>query len=145
MLAGSCHCGNLEVVFTPGRDPEDLQVRACGCAFCVRHGARTTSDPDGRAEIAIRDEGQLLRYRFGLRTADFLVCRGCGIYLAAVMTDSDGQSYATINVNVLDDRARFALDAVAADYDAEDFLARTARRRARWTPTVFRQAKPPGR
>src|SRR2546422_3634073 len=44
------------------------------CSFCRKHGARTTSDPSGRVVITVRHPGQLLRYRFGLETADFLVC-----------------------------------------------------------------------
>jgi hypothetical protein len=32
---------------------------------------------------------KLLRYRFGLKTADFLVCENCGIYMAAVISTGD--------------------------------------------------------
>jgi hypothetical protein len=142
-LAGSCHCGNLEVVFEPSRPPEELPVRACACSFCRAHGARTTTDPHGRVGLRARDQGQLLRYRFAQRTADFLVCRGCGVYVAAVLETDDGRLVATLNVNVLVERGRFASEA-PVDYDGESEAARRARRAAGWTPVVW-EPDPPGR
>ena len=44
----------------------------------------------------LADESQVQRYRFGLKTADFLVCRTCGTYIAAVLTTSRGD-FATVN------------------------------------------------
>src|SRR4029077_2060580 len=80
--------------------PAVWQIRACQCRFCRRHAARTTSDPAGRVSFRIREEAALARYRFGLRTADFLVCRNCGVYVGAVLTSSRGQ-FATLNINAL--------------------------------------------
>ena len=53
-FAGSCHCGNLELVFETPRAPEDLVVRSCSCSFCRRHGARCVSDPAGAVRLAER-------------------------------------------------------------------------------------------
>src|SRR5438552_5931344 len=86
-LTGRGHCGNVELALETSVRPEELALRADTCSFCRRHGARTTSDPSGRIVITVHDPEQLLRYRFGLRTADFLVCGRCGIYVAAVMKD----------------------------------------------------------
>ena len=46
---------------------------------------RGGQDPRGRVSIRVREPEQLSRYRFALAMADFLVCRRCGVYLAAVI------------------------------------------------------------
>jgi hypothetical protein len=94
---------------------------------------RTTSDPYGRVQIIIRNPDQLSRYRFGLRTADFLVCRQCGNYLAAVLTVGDC-SYATVNINTFDFKKDFAQESIVVKYDGETVAERIARRRTNWTP-----------
>ena len=76
-FAGRCHCGNIRFVFETAKTPGQLGVRACDCSFCTRHGARTTTDSQGGASFIVRDAAKLNRYRFGLRTADFLVCAAC--------------------------------------------------------------------
>ncbi len=133
MISGGCHCGNVTFRLAASRPPEALPVRACGCGFCRRHGARSTSDPDGRITFAVADPAGLNRYRFGLKTADFLVCRDCGVYVGALMPDGE-RAFAIINVNACDQPQRFLQKLVAMDYGAEDAAGRQARRRARWTP-----------
>ena len=135
-VAGRCHCGNVELRFETSAPAETLQVRADTCSFCRRHGARTTSDPGGRVEITVHAADDLIRYRFALKTADFLVCARCGVYVAAVSTEG-GSSYATVNINALEDPERFA-QAVPVTYDGETEAERRARRAARWTPAVLR-------
>src|SRR5919197_1382297 len=97
-LGGSCHCGNVRVLLRTTRLPASLALRACQCSFCARHGARTTSDPHAELEIHVADPSLLSRYRFGLRLSEFLVCSRCGVYVAAVITES-GQHLATLNAN----------------------------------------------
>ena len=132
---GSCHCGNVEVAYETALAPAETQVRACGCGFCRRHGGLTVSDPAGRLRIAVEDPKRLIRYRFALGTADFLICADCGVYLAAVLADGEG-AWAVLNVNVLDDRGAFSRTPEPANYDAEDQADRIARRKARWTPVA---------
>jgi len=134
-LAGACHCGNLELGFETARDPGDLAVRACACSFCRRHGGRTVSDPRGRVEFVVHDPSLLNRYSFGLGTAQFLVCRTCGVYVGAVMVDA-GSAYASININALQTPEVFVKAAVPVSYDRESATGRRARRRARWTPAT---------
>jgi hypothetical protein len=144
-LRGSCHCGNLTVSFETTLDPAATRPRACQCSFCLRHGTRAVSDPTGKVAVTVQDGSQLMRYRFGLKTADFLICGRCGVHMAAVMTGPEG-TYATLNSNVLDDRARFPTAAEPFDYAGEDEAGRRARRRARWTPatvTVLAPGRPP--
>lgn len=129
VVRGSCHCGALEVELEASVPVEKLTVRACDCTFCRRHNSRNTTDPAGRARFIVHDRAALVRYRFGLKTADFILCARCGVYLGALMDDS----LATINVNVFDDRDRFR-PPEPVSYDGEDAATRIARRRSRWTP-----------
>ena len=135
MFNGSCHCGNIAFVFETEKTPDQLGVRACDCSFCTRHGGRTTTDPQGSVRFTVRDGARLNRYRFGLRTADFLVCAECGVYVGVVMPDGD-RSYVTLNVNAFDERDAFPEDATSVNYDDETKEGRMQRRRANWTPVA---------
>ena len=132
---GGCHCGNLAFVFDVSAQLETLGLRADQCSFCRAHGARNTSDPDGAMSISVRDSGALLRYRFGLRSADFLICARCGVYIGALMEDG-GRSWFTVNANAFRPPPRDDFPIVPADYDGEDVAARIARRKQRWTPVI---------
>lgn len=129
LLAGRCHCGNIEITLETRIDARELPLRACQCTFCRRHGSRTTSDPAGRARIKVRDAAELSRYRWGLATADFLVCRRCGVYAGAVM-----QSWTVLNVNLFDDQEPFRREPQPVNYDGESAEQRIARRKTVWTP-----------
>lgn len=135
LFEGGCHCGNLTVAFETAAPPGRLAVRACACSFCRRHGARTATDPGGRVRIGVADPALLERYRFGLGTADFLVCRRCGVYLGAVHAEWD-RSWATININTFRSTAGLGEAAEPVSYDGESAAERRTRRRARWTPVV---------
>jgi hypothetical protein len=128
---GSCHCGKIGVDFETAIALPSIPLRACACSFCRRHAARTATDRNGRVTLTFHEE-DVSRYAFGLRTAEFIICRHCGVYVAAVM-----EGLSTINVNVLDDREVFTQVAASQDYDGELADQRTARRRANWTPTII--------
>jgi len=128
-LEGHCHCGAIGFSFRTAQAPDRWPVRACQCGFCRCHGARTTSDPDGSVTFHIADPATLLRYRFASRTADFLVCRNCGTYVAAVVTSSRGQ-FATLNVNAIAGIAAFP-EAKPVSYEGE---SAEQKRERRWTP-----------
>jgi hypothetical protein len=137
-FAGGCHCGNLSYVFETSVPLETLGLRADQCSFCRAHAARNTSDPNGTMRIDVRDETKLNRYRFGLKTADFLVCRDCGVYIGALM-EEDGRMWFTVNVNTfrtLRDRLGDDMAAVPHDFDGEDIAGRIARRKKKWTPVA---------
>jgi len=134
---GRCHCGNLEVRFETAAAPATLEPRACQCGFCVRHGARCVTDPAGRVVLTAHDVRELVRYRFGLRTADFLVCRTCGVYMGALLSEG-GSAWATLNVDTLDDRQRFSAPVRPVSYDGEEEADRRRRRRTHWTPAVLK-------
>jgi hypothetical protein len=132
-FTGRCHCGNLELTFASASATEELVPRCCMCAFCRRHGARCVSDPAGSAAIVVHDPELLIRYRFGLETADFLVCGRCGTYMGAVMATADAM-VATVNVNCFDPPHALQAEGVPMRYDAETEPERRARRAAGWTP-----------
>ena len=85
---GRCHCGALGFVLTSTTPPAEWQIRACQCAFCRAHAALSLSDPRGSLRFVHADPSRLQRYQFALRTADFLLCRECGVYIAAVTREA---------------------------------------------------------
>jgi hypothetical protein len=136
--SGACHCGALKASFESKKPPQQLGVRTCQCDFCRRVGAINISDPDGAVVIDAK-ESDVIRYRFALRTADFLICKQCGVYIAAV-TGEGSKIRSTLNVAGL--RMTEFLDVAEQpmQYGAEDAAARVARRAEKWTPTRFTDA-----
>jgi len=133
-FSGSCHCGAIGYVYRTAVAPENWSVRACQCRFCRAHGVVSTSDPAGTVELSARD-GSLRLYRFGQRTADFWICRECGVYVAAVMV-SGGRRYAVINIQALEVRPPALPSPAEASFDGESVPQRNERRLQRWTPVV---------
>ena len=131
LYRGACHCEAIGFTYETALAPEAWTMRACGCRFCRTHSAATTSDPEGALELIVRDPAQLNRYRFGLATADFWVCRACGVYLAAVTGDPQ---FGIINTHALIDRGLPLPLPQAVSYDGETPDGRLARRHQRWTP-----------
>lgn len=135
--AGECHCGKVKASFETQK-PADLGVRTCQCAFCRAHGAVNISDPLGAVTIDAQ-ASDIHRYTFALRTADFLLCKNCGVYIAAVMGEGD-RIVSTLNVAGL--RMTDYLDIAEApmEYGAETTEERIGRRYTKWTPTKFADA-----
>ena len=134
-FVGGCHCGALRVCFVPSIPPEQVPLRQCACSFCRRHGATTATDPAGRLAIDVVDLAEAVRYRFGPRTADFLLCGRCGVYVAAVM-ETEGGTVATLNINVLKERAAFTAQPESISYEGESAQHRRLRRAKHWTLTT---------
>ncbi len=137
ILRGGCHCGNLKVAFETSLDPSILQLRACQCSFCRRHGAVTTSDPGGRLLVEVGQPDLLVRYRFALGITDFLICRTCGVYVAATM-EAEGGWLGVVNVNTLDEPEPFARQPQPMRYGAETVEDRETRRAKVWMPVEVR-------
>jgi hypothetical protein len=89
--------------------------------------------------IDIRQGDLARRYRFDSRTADYLVCGRCGVYVAAVV-EEEGRAHAVIMVRALDDGELFTQAAVPMDFGGETPQERTARRRRTWTPAMFERS-----
>jgi hypothetical protein len=133
--SGGCHCGNLRVRLRLSTAPPETKLRACACSFCRAHATRTVADPDGLFEVWADDWSRVETYRFGSCTADYLVCRRCGVYVAAVCATTAGDR-AVVNVNSLVDRAAFTQEPSTPDYAGETTEARLARRAANWMPAI---------
>ena len=140
MIEGGCHCGSIRVRFHVSLRFEDLPIRACQCTFCRKHNVRATADPAGRVEFLFSDPEAVSRYRMGLAITEFLVCRRCGVYVGAVMEDTErGRTLATCVVNALELTESRIGSAVQADYDGESAGSRLERRRSRWMSATIGQ------
>ena len=128
--AGGCHCGRITVELASAKSPAELGTRTDTCTFCAKHGSLYTSDPAGELHVTLHEPERVQRYRFGSKTADFLICMDCGVFVAACM-----DAVAVLNINVLAERAEFLANPVrVADLDGETLEDRLARRRRNWTP-----------
>jgi hypothetical protein len=90
------------------------------------------SGPKARIEFIARKPGRMRRYRFGLRTADFLLCGNCGVYVGAVMTRDTGM-FGIVNIRALVAPPEDLAAVVPVTYDGEDEESRIARRESRWS------------
>lgn len=130
---GRCHCGAIGFRYGTAIVPENWSIRACQCSFCRAHDALSTSDPHGSLQFTASRPELLNRYRFGLRTADFLLCRECGVYIGALISTAGGQ-FGIINTHALIAPPDRLAATEAISYDAEDTDGRVSRRETRWTP-----------
>ena len=76
-----------------------------------------------------------MRYAFALRTAEFLLCGVCGVYLAAVISTPRG-TFATVNLNALTSGIPHLPSVEPVSYESESREQRIARRECRWTPVL---------
>jgi hypothetical protein len=128
-----CHCGALTARYQTTVEPSVWAMRACQCSFCRSHGALTTSDPAGLLTFQSSDPTLIQRYRFGGRTADFLICRECGVYVGVQMATDKGR-FGVLNVLSLRPLITSLPAAEPMDYGAETAEIRRLRRETRWTP-----------
>ena len=134
-LDGRCHCGNISFALEWRGDPARIPARACGCSFCVKHGGVWTSNPGGALRVVLRDPAGVSHYAFGTRTADFLVCRLCGV--APVVTSRIAERlHAVVNVNTLEGVDPALLRHSPVSFEGEDEAARLARRARHWIGRV---------
>lgn len=135
LIHGQCHCGTIDFTLDWTPEPAEIPARACTCSFCSKHGGVWTAAAQGRLELRIADSQAVSRYAFGTRTAEFLVCRHCGV-VPACLSVIDGRTYAVISVNAIDnvDPARFKRASVSFDDEALD--DRLDRRQRHWIANV---------
>ena len=134
-ISGRCHCGNIALELEWGGGSFEIQARACGCSFCVKHGGVWTSSPQARLAVTIRDAALVSQYAFGTRTATFHVCARCGV-VPLVTSEIDNHIYAVVNVNVLENVDAARLRRASADFEGEDVESRLARRKRNWIADV---------
>jgi hypothetical protein len=115
--------------------PEDTPLRACACSFCRAHMTRTVADAAGHFTLSADDWSLVEPYRFGSRTADYMICRRCGVYVAAICETASG-TRAVVNINCLNDRAAFTQQPNKTNYDGETEATRLSRRATNWMPAT---------
>ena len=81
----------------------------------------------------IRDVDLLERYRFGLKTADFLLCKRCGVYVGAQIETFHG-AFGIINTLTMMPVPDGLPVPALTDYSSESSNDRVERREKRWTP-----------
>lgn len=136
---GRCHCGAIGYTYRTMKTPDNWPIRACQCSFCRAHDALSTSEPEATIDFWADRPTELQKYRFGLRTADFLLCRNCGVYIGALI-ETDTGSFGIINVHALSPLPERTARSVSAVYDSEDTSARISRRQARWSAATLTQS-----
>jgi hypothetical protein len=134
-FTAQCHCGVLRARYSTDKPPAEWPIRACQCSFCRAHGALSTSDPMGQLRFSCSRPELLQRYRFATGTAEFLLCRGCGVYLGAQMS-IDGARFGILNALTLNPLPADLPSPEAMNYGGETAESRSVRRVARWTPLV---------
>jgi hypothetical protein len=135
LIRGECHCGNIAFTLTWEPDPATIPARSCGCGFCTKHGGLWTSHPAGVLKIAIKDSALLSKYEFGTKTAEFHVCRRCGV-TPVVTSRIAGRLYAVVSVNAFVGVDRALIRKTPADFDGEQEGDRLARRARNWIANV---------
>ena len=128
---GSCHCEAIGFAFLTDIPPGQWPIRACQCRFCRAHDALSASTPDAEIRFTAEDTAKLQKYRFGLHTADFLLCRNCGVYIGAVI-EVAGSRYGIINTHALSPVPDGIADPEPISYDGEITDNRVSRRKERW-------------
>ncbi len=131
IYAGACHCGAVRAAY---ETDAPVRLRHDGCSFCASRGVKSASDANGK--LTLQCTQRLTRYRFGHRSADFLICPVCGTYVATYMEGPNGP-VGVINVVGLQIPELRDLPVDTASLDGETHDARIARRVSRWTPMTL--------
>jgi hypothetical protein len=96
------------------------------------------ADLGGLFEVWADDWSLVENYRFGTRTCDFLICRRCGVFIAAAAETTAGPR-AVVNVNCLNERARFTSVPAVYDFEGETSETRSLRHAANWMSAIIRR------
>lgn len=134
---GACHCGAVRAEFETETIP---RLRADGCSFCRSRGVKSASDPNGA--LRLWSANPLIRYRFGHRTADFLICSSCGTYVATMMDGPRGP-VGVANIVGLFIRELREEEAEKTSFESEGEADRITRRLSRWTPMTLVETNSP--
>ena len=119
--------------------PRSASVLARSSSFCASRGVKSASDANGALKLA--SANALTRYRFGHKTADFLICPACGTYVATYMQGPRGP-VGVINVVGLQIPELKDEPYDLASLDGETEGDRITRRLSRWTPMTLTEGAP---
>ena len=130
---GACHCGAVSAEY---ETDQPVRLRQDGCGFCSSRGVKSASDAEGR--LAMTSRVRLSRYRFGHKSADFLICPICGTYVGTTMESPRG-AIGVINVVGLQIGELRNLPVTLTSLEGETPEQRMARRISRWTPMTLEE------
>ena len=136
IYTGACHCGAVSARYETSAP---VRLRADGCSFCRTRGVKSASDPDGK--LSLTSTQKLTRYRFGHKSADFLICPTCGTYVGTMMESPRGP-IGVINVAGLNIEEFRNLPVTLTSLEGESPEERIARRISRWTPMTLSEPAP---
>jgi len=128
---GGCYCGNILVIASFSQDLATINPRICDCDFCRKHVAAYVSDPLGSFHIQVRNELEFNRFRQGSNTAEMLLCRTCGVMVAAIYREAH-RLFGALNVRALDSRLSFG-----PERDVSPKLLSPAQKVQRWRDIWF--------
>ncbi len=129
--SGSCHCGAIGVTLTTIIALDEMVPRMCGCTFCRKHPAMWFADPEGQLEL--RFDVTPNRYRFGTKTADFILCPTCGVIVAASCTIDEAE-FGILNLICIEPIRDWPPPSTKSDFDGEGTGDRLSRRAKNWMP-----------
>ena len=135
LIHGRCHCGNISFSLTWEPAPTEIQVRACSCSFCIKHGGVWTSNPRGALKVTVANPALVSKYTFGTKTAQFHTCTRCGV-VPVVTSRIEGRLYAVVSVNAFEGVEPSLLRRASASFDGESEEKRLARRKVNWIANV---------
>jgi hypothetical protein len=135
LIKGTCHCRAITFELTLEPDPDKIIARACSCSFCLKHGGIWTASPTATLHIRVARPDQISHYQFGTRTADFHVCRICGV-VPIVTSRIGGRDYAVVNVNTFEGVPASMILHSPISFDGEAEGDRLARRAEHWIADV---------
>jgi len=142
LISGRCHCGNISFVLDWTPEPTEIPARACTCLFCTKHGGVWTSCPTGSLKVTVSDAGQVSSYAFETKTAQFHICKQCGVVPLATSVVDD-RLYAVVNVNTFEGIEPSMLRRSPIQFDGEARDDRLARRQRNWIADVtFVEGRP---
>ena len=130
---GSCHCGAVRAEY---ETDAPVRLRQDGCGFCSSRGVKSASDSNGR--LVLVSQRKIIRYRFGHKTADFLICPACGTYVATQMEGPRGPVGVINVVGLAIPELKDEL-ATLASLEGESVEERVQRRLSRWTPMTLEE------
>jgi hypothetical protein len=85
--------------------------------------------------VIVRKASLVSKYAFGTKTAQFHICRACGV-VPLVTSRIDGHLYAVVSVNAFEGVEPSLLKRDSATFDGESEEARLARRKRNWIANV---------
>jgi len=135
-IKGSCHCGNIKFKLHTNVEENDLPLRSCVCTFCLKQNGVYTSLADSELVFSVQDSNKVNRYQFGHKTADFFVCRTCGI-VPIILSKIDERLYGIVNICASENSDINKTNHQRKDFDGESEGNRLERRKKFWIPNVL--------